>query len=37
VHAGVVPQWDTPRDTLALAAEVQALLRGPDLPALPAA
>ena len=30
VHAGVVPQWDTAR-TLALAAEVEALLRGPDL------
>jgi len=29
VHAGVVPQWDTAQ-TLALAAEVQALLRGPD-------
>ncbi len=33
VHAGVVPQWDTPT-TLALAAEIEALLRGPDLPAL---
>ncbi len=30
VHAGVVPQWDT-ADTLALAAEVQAVLRGPAL------
>ena len=30
VHAGVVPQWDT-ATTLALAAEVEALLRGPDL------
>jgi bis(5'-nucleosyl)-tetraphosphatase (symmetrical) len=30
VHAGVVPQWDTAQ-TLALAAEVQTLLRGPDL------
>lgn len=30
VHAGVPPQW-TPAQTLALAAEVQALLRGPDL------
>ncbi|MBI5256506.1 MAG: symmetrical bis(5'-nucleosyl)-tetraphosphatase [Burkholderiales bacterium] len=30
VHAGVVPQWDAAQ-TLALAAEVQALLRGPDL------
>ena len=30
VHAGVVPQWDTAQ-TLALAAEVQALLCGPDL------
>ncbi len=32
VHAGVVPQWDAAR-TLALAAEVQEVLRGPDLPA----
>jgi bis(5'-nucleosyl)-tetraphosphatase (symmetrical) len=31
VHAGVVPQWDTTQ-TLALAAEVQALLRSPALP-----
>jgi bis(5'-nucleosyl)-tetraphosphatase (symmetrical) len=30
VHAGVVPQWDTAQ-TLALAAEIEALLRGPDL------
>jgi bis(5'-nucleosyl)-tetraphosphatase (symmetrical) len=30
VHAGVVPQWDAAQ-TLALAAEVQALLRGPGL------
>jgi bis(5'-nucleosyl)-tetraphosphatase (symmetrical) len=30
VHAGVVPQWDAAQ-TLALAAEVQALLQGPDL------
>jgi bis(5'-nucleosyl)-tetraphosphatase (symmetrical) len=30
VHAGVVPQWDAAQ-TLARAAEVQALLRGPDL------
>ncbi len=30
VHAGVVPQWDTAQ-TLALAAEVQATLRGPGL------
>lgn len=30
VHAGVVPQWDTAQ-TLALADEVQTLLRGPDL------
>jgi bis(5'-nucleosyl)-tetraphosphatase (symmetrical) len=32
VHAGVGPQWDTGQ-TLALAAEIQALLRGPDLAA----
>jgi bis(5'-nucleosyl)-tetraphosphatase (symmetrical) len=32
VHAGVVPQWDTAQ-TLALAAEVQTILRGPELPA----
>ena len=31
VHAGVVPQWSA-ADTLAHAAEVQAVLRGPDLP-----
>jgi bis(5'-nucleosyl)-tetraphosphatase (symmetrical) len=30
VHAGVVPQWSA-EQTLALAAEVQRLLRGPDL------
>jgi bis(5'-nucleosyl)-tetraphosphatase (symmetrical) len=30
VHAGVVPQWDTAQ-TLALAAEVQAVLRGPEM------
>ena len=30
VHAGVVPQWDT-AITLALAAEIEALLRGPGL------
>ncbi|MDT9001441.1 symmetrical bis(5'-nucleosyl)-tetraphosphatase [Paucibacter sp. APW11] len=30
VHAGVVPQWST-STTLVLAAEVEALLRGPDL------
>jgi len=30
VHAGVVPQW-TAEQTLALAAEVEALLAGPDL------
>jgi bis(5'-nucleosyl)-tetraphosphatase (symmetrical) len=32
VHAGVVPQW-TAAQTLQLAAEVQALLRGPELAA----
>jgi bis(5'-nucleosyl)-tetraphosphatase (symmetrical) len=32
VHAGVLPAWDGAR-TLALAAEVEALLRGPDLAA----
>ncbi len=32
VHAGVVPQW-TAAQTLALAGEVETLLRGPDLPA----
>lgn len=32
VHAGVVPQWSAAR-TLELAAEVEALLAGPDLPA----
>jgi bis(5'-nucleosyl)-tetraphosphatase (symmetrical) len=31
VHAGVAPQWDADT-TLALAGEVEALLRGPDLP-----
>lgn len=31
VHAGVVPQWSRD-DTLALAGEVEAVLRGPDLP-----
>ena len=30
VHAGVVPQWDV-ATTLRLAAEVEAMLRGPDL------
>jgi bis(5'-nucleosyl)-tetraphosphatase (symmetrical) len=33
VHAGVVPQWDA-QQTLALAAEVETQLRGPDLQAL---
>lgn len=32
VHAGLVPQWDLPT-TLQLAAEVQATLQGPELPA----
>ena len=32
VHAGVVPQWDA-TTTLALAAEVQAMLQGPEMPA----
>jgi len=31
VHAGVVPQWDRD-DTLTRAREVEAVLRGPDLP-----
>ncbi|MDI4634044.1 symmetrical bis(5'-nucleosyl)-tetraphosphatase [Pelomonas sp. V22] len=31
VHAGVVPQWDAAQ-TLALAGEVETLLRGPELP-----
>jgi len=31
VHAGVLPQWDAAQ-TLACAAEVEAVLRGPDLP-----
>ena len=31
VHAGVLPTWSA-ADTLARASEVQALLRGPDLP-----
>jgi len=31
VHAGVLPAWNA-ADTLALAAEVHAVLRGPDLP-----
>ncbi len=31
VHAGVMPQWSRD-DTLALAAEVEAVLRSPDLP-----
>ena len=30
VHAGVVPQWDT-FQTVALAAEVETMLRGPEL------
>ena len=30
VHAGVLPAWDVPR-TLSLAAEVEAMLRSPDL------
>ena len=30
VHAGVLPQWDAPQ-TLALAAEVEAALRSPDI------
>ena len=30
VHAGVLPQWDA-RDTLRLAGEVEAVLRGPEL------
>jgi len=33
VHAGVVPQWDA-TTTLALAGEVEAVLRGPRLPEL---
>ena len=33
VHAGVLPAWST-EDTLALAAEVQTALRGPELPAV---
>jgi len=33
VHAGVVPQWDA-ATTLSLAAEIEALLRGPELPSL---
>ena len=33
VHAGVVPQWDT-ATVMALAGEVEAQLRGPDLPSL---
>lgn len=32
VHAGLLPAWDSAR-ALALAAEVETLLRGPDLPA----
>ncbi len=31
VHAGVLPQWST-QQTLALAAEVEAMLQGPELP-----
>jgi bis(5'-nucleosyl)-tetraphosphatase (symmetrical) len=31
VHAGVLPQW-TPKEVMALAQEVQAVLRGPQLP-----
>jgi bis(5'-nucleosyl)-tetraphosphatase (symmetrical) len=31
VHAGLLPQW-TPTQAMALAAEVQAMLRGPSLP-----
>jgi len=30
VHAGVLPSWDAPK-TIALAAEVEAVLQGPDL------
>jgi bis(5'-nucleosyl)-tetraphosphatase (symmetrical) len=33
VHAGVAPQWDAAQ-TLALAGEIEALLRGPGLPEL---
>jgi bis(5'-nucleosyl)-tetraphosphatase (symmetrical) len=33
VHAGVAPQWDAGQ-TLALAAEIEAVLRGPQLPEL---
>ncbi|HYN62112.1 MAG TPA: symmetrical bis(5'-nucleosyl)-tetraphosphatase [Rubrivivax sp.] len=33
VHAGVVPQWDAPT-TLALAGEIEAILRSAELPAL---
>lgn len=32
VHGGVLPQWDGPQ-ALALAREVESVLRGPDLPA----
>jgi bis(5'-nucleosyl)-tetraphosphatase (symmetrical) len=32
VHAGLLPQWDAAH-ALALAAEIQAVLRGPELPA----